>query len=101
MKLYLILQLILNLILQLNVNSYLISTGLVTDTIWINSDPQVHTICLYQHCQNWSQTLLASVPLRRQIQGGKKQRKEERKQAAEAEVSSRSSGGGEVVEVER
>ena len=62
----------------------------------------MHTICLYQHCQDWSQTLLASVPLRRQIQGGKKQRKEERKQAvavAAGEVS-RGSGDGEVVEVE-
>lgn len=46
--------------------------------------PQVHTICLYQHCHDWSQTLLASVPLRRQSTGGKKQRKEERKQAAAA-----------------
>ena len=58
---------------------------------------QVHTICLYQHCHDWTQTLLATVPLRRQIQGGKKQRKEERKQAAAAAVAEEATleeGGG-------
>ena len=62
----------------------------------------MHTICLYQHCQDWSQTLLASVPLRRQIQGGKKQRKEERKLVAVemSRCSGDGEGEGKMVQVE-
>jgi hypothetical protein len=50
----------------------------------LNIDHVVHTVCEYLHTNDWTQTLLRTVPIRRQVAGGKKQRKEDRKRTSVA-----------------
>lgn len=49
----------------------------------LNIDHVVHTVCEYLRTSDWAQTLQRTVPLRRQVAGGKKQRKENRKRTSD------------------